>query len=59
MVLQVPNSLLFLAGVCPNRHAEVLPLLGASILLHVRDLGNVPNSDVTFDTCREEQVLIL
>ena len=35
VVLEVPNSLLFLAGVRPDRHAVVLTLLSVAILLHV------------------------
>ena len=58
VVLQVPNSFLFLAGVCPDRHTEVLSLLSVAILLHVWDLRNIPNSDGAFDTRREEQVLV-
>ena len=57
VVLEIPDRLLLLVWVSPDGNAVVLSLLRAAVLVHVGDLRNVPDSDATFDSSSEEQVL--
>ena len=57
VILQVPDRLLLRVGVSPHGHTEILPLLRAPVLIHVRDLWNVPDADTSLDSRCEQQIL--
>ena len=57
VVLQVPDRLLLMVRICPDRDTVVLALLRASILVDIGDLGNIPHSDAALNTGSEQEVL--
>lgn len=56
MVFEVPDSLLLLLWISPNGDAVVFPLFSAPVRLHTGDFGDIPDTDASFDSCREEKV---
>ena len=58
MILKVPDRL-SVVSIRPNTDAVVLSVNSVAILVHVRDVRDVPHSDAAFIAGGEDEILVL